>query len=391
MNTYDVAVVGSGPAGASAALVLARRGAKVALLERAELPRYKTCGGGLVQRAAGFARLDLGPAVEQRYRRVAFHLHDLDRRFVLERQQAVLTMTMRDRLDLLLVEAATRAGAELLAPCRVRDVATIGERVRLGTERGEVWADFVVAADGALAEVARLAGWPDDRRVAPALEYEITVDDATFRRLVREPRFDIGTVARGYAWVFPKASHLSVGVLTMERGARDLRAQLARYLELVGIVAPLDVRRHGFVIPVRPRSGPLLRGRVAVVGDAAGFADPVTAEGISFAVRSGQLAGDAIADAAGDAALARDGYHAALREEILPELRVGRLLARLLYEYPRLRRPLFRRYGQWLLEAFATGFMGGEGFRHIPRRALRLALAGRSVATAAARSPRGSR
>jgi flavin-dependent dehydrogenase len=122
---------------------------------------------------------------------------------------------------------------------------------------------------------------------------------------------------------------------------------------------------------------------VAVVGDAAGFADPVTAEGISFALRSGQLAGAAIAQAGGDEHRARDRYHAALREEILPELRTGRLLASLLYDYPRLRRALFRRYGQWLLEAFATGFMGGEGFRDIPRRAFRRL-------TGAARSPLGS-
>jgi flavin-dependent dehydrogenase len=126
------------------------------------------------------------------------------------------------------------------------------------------------------------------------------------------------------------------------------------------------------MIPIRPRAQPLLRGRVAVVGDAAGFADPVTAEGISFALRSGQLAAEAIAQAGGDEGRARDGYHAALQQEILPELQMGRVLARLLYRHPRLRRVLFRRYGQWLIEAFASGFMGGEGFRHIPRRVLRL-------------------
>jgi len=265
----------------------------------------------------------------------------------------------------------------LHAPCRVKEIATIGRRVRLGSEHGAMWADFVVAADGALSDVARLAGWPDDRRSIPALEYEITVDDATFERLAGEPRFDVGTVPHGYAWVFPKAAHLSVGVLSTRRGTRDLREQLDHYLRLVGIVAPLDVKRHGFVIPVRPRSGPLVRERVVLAGDAAGFADPLTAEGISYAIRSGQLAGEAIVQAEGDEARARDRYHAELAREILPELRASRLVAAALYDYPRVRRWLFRRYGQSGVEMLAGPLLGVHGYRDVVRRLVRRLVGGR--------------
>jgi geranylgeranyl reductase family protein len=377
VSAYDAAVVGGGPAGSAAALALARRGLKVALVEREPMPRYKTCGGGVARRAAQLSGLDLGPAVERDCRRVAIHVHDPDRRFLMTREEPLIRMTMRDRLDYLLVETAVRAGAELLAPCRVNAVTTSGRRVRLGTEHGTVWADFVVAADGALGDVARLAGWPDDRRSIPALEYEITVHDAALERLADEPRFDVGGVPHGYAWVFPKATHLSVGVLSMRRGARDLHEQLERYLRLVGIVAPLDVKRHGFVIPVRPRSGPLVRERIVLVGDAAGFADPLTAEGISYAIRSGQLAAEAIAQAEGEEIRARDCYHAGLREEILPELRASRMVAALLYDYPRGRRWLFWRYGQSGVETLAGPLLGDSGYRRAVQRLARRLFGGR--------------
>jgi geranylgeranyl reductase family protein len=371
VSPYDAAVVGGGPAGSAAALALARHGLKVALLEREPLPRYKTCGGGVVRRAARLSGLDLGPVVERDCRRVAIHVHNPDHRFLLTRDEPLIRMTMRDRLDYLLVETAVRAGAELLAPCCVTEVTASHRRVRLGTERGTVWADFVVAADGALGDVARLAAWPDDRRLIPALEYEITLDDAAFCRLADEPRFDVGGVPHGYAWVFPKAAHLSVGVLSTRRGARDLRAQLEHYLQHVGIVAPLDVKRHGFVIPVRPRSGPLVRERIVLAGDAAGFADPLTAEGISYAIRSGQLAAEAIAQAAGEEIRVRDCYHAGLRQEILPELRTSRMVAALLYDCAQGRRWLFGRHGQSGIEALAGPLHGDYGYRPAVRQLAR--------------------
>src|SRR4029077_6064907 len=137
-------------------------------------------------------------------------------------------------------------------------------------------------------------------------------DDATLERFARVPRFDVGTVPYGYAWVFPKTAHLSVGVLTTHRGAINLHGQLEEYLRVIGL-APQSTERHGFVIPVRPRAGALARERMLLVGDAAGFADPVTAEGISFATQSGKLAADAIVASELDPPRARAGYPPARR------------------------------------------------------------------------------
>ncbi len=156
-------------------------------------------------------------------------------------------------------------------------------------------------------------------------------------------------------------AHLSVGVLTTRRGAINLHRWLEEYLRVIGL-APRSMERHGFVIPVRPRAGPLARQRMLLVGDAAGLADPVTAEGISLAARSGELAADAIVASQLDPPRVRAAYRAALRP-MLAELRVARMLARLLYEHPRARCWMFRRVGQRLVEAITDVFMGARTYR----------------------------
>jgi len=151
-------------------------------------------------------------------------------------------------------------------------------------------------------------------------------------------------------------------VLSSRRGKIDLHRHLADYLRTLGL-APRSGERHGFVIPVRPRRGPFVWGRVLLTGDAAGFTDPVTGEGISFAVASGAMAADVIARCGLDERRIRGAYHDALSTAILPELRVGRGLAHLLYDHARLRTLLFRRAGQPLVEAITDVFMGVRTYR----------------------------
>lgn len=357
---FDVAIVGAGPAGTTAALRLARHGLKVALVEKETLPRYKTCGGAVVARGLPLLPPEIQTVFERRCARAELHLLDADLHYSATRDSPLMAMTMRDRLDHVLAAAAVAAGAELRAPCRVTDVRPEKHHVRLDCEAGSVRAALVIAADGATGTVARLAGWRDGRHLIPALEYEVHVDDLTLEHF-SDPRFDVGTVPSGYAWVFPKAGHLSVGVLTTHRGSVNLRRHLEEYLRVIGL-APRLVERHGFVIPVRPRAEPLARGRVLLVGDAAGLADPVTAEGISLAARTGGLAADAIIAGGLDPARIRAAYHAALRP-LHTELRLARVFARLLYDYPRARTWLFRRVGQRLVEAMTDVFLGARTYR----------------------------
>jgi geranylgeranyl reductase family protein len=363
--THDVAVVGAGPAGASAARVLAEAGARVVLLEKHALPRYKTCGGGVVERALRGLPPEVRAAVEATVVERRCHAAEIDLgadglHFRAERQRPLISMVMRDRFDAALTAAAERAGAEVRTRSAVRGVAVRADRIDLDTTNGPVAARFVVAADGATSETARLAGWRPPRPCAPALEAEVRARDVDFDRLADVARFDFGPIAGGYGWVFPKRDHLSIGVCTMRRGV-NLNVSLAGYLQALGLTRLEHADRHGFFITLGPRRDGVARGRLLLAGDAAALADPVTGEGISAAIDSGTLAGRAILGGGDEPGRVRAGYDRALAP-LRREIRLGRLLARLTYDLPRLRRRVFRLRGQALAEGMTDVLMGDRTY-----------------------------
>jgi len=364
-NSYDVAVVGSGPAGSASALLLAQEGVRVVVIERAALPRHKTCGGGVVRRALGLLPIDVSEAIERECYCAEVSLVPTSFRYTSKREEPMVSMTMRENFDYLLVSAAREAGADVRERCRVLDAITHAEGVELVTSGESVFSRFAVAADGARSVVAKKAGWQETRHLVPALACEVFVSDEQLEKFSHAARFDFGLSPSGYAWTFPKKAHLSMGVLNMRPGQVRLNHLFEAYMKLIGLGKVLSIRRKGFFIPVTPRRDDFVRGRVLLTGDAAGLADPITGEGITSAILSGMMAARSLLDGAFKEVEVKESYESGLSQRILRELRLGRALARLVYDYPKVLKRLLELYGQEFTEAVTDVIMGQKTYKKL--------------------------
>lgn len=400
-RSFDVAIVGAGPAGSTAARVLADGGARVVVLEKSSFPRTKVCGGGVVRRASAHLPEGRSVRVERDLARVALRFLEpagdsasapafrasqepvsatagaiaavatrassgrAPLAFTVERERPIVSLVMRCDFDAALAEAAAELGAELRFETALEALRPAGDVLELATNRGALTARVVIGADGALGSTAKLAGWRAPLATIPALEAEVELAPRDLARFEDRATFDFGAIDAGYAWLFPKAAHLSAGVLTTRRGPARLRSELERYLALAGVADARSITIHGSLIPVRPRAEGVARGSVLLVGDAAGLADPLTLEGISIAMRSAADCAAAILDHGAHAA---EAYERRLRGGVLVELACARKLAWLVYEEPRAARALFRRAGQPLCEAMADVIAGERTYRDLLAR-----------------------
>ncbi|MET9497586.1 geranylgeranyl reductase family protein [Streptomyces sp. NPDC006552] len=297
MEVWDVVVVGAGPAGASAAYAAAVAGRRVLLLEKAELPRYKTCGGGII----GPSRDSLPPGFElplkDKINAVTFSLNGKYARTRRSRT-TLFGLINRPEFDAQLVEHAQKAGAELRTGATVSRVEQHGSEVpdrrtvAVILQDGEsVLARSVVGADGSASRIGAHVGVKLDQ-VDLGLEAEIPVPQAVADDWRGRVLIDWGPMPGSYGWVFPKDDTLTVGVIS----ARGEGAATKRYLEdfigRLGLAGFEPAISSGHLTRCRADDSPLSRGRVLVCGDAAGLLEPWTREGISFALRSGRLAGE---------------------------------------------------------------------------------------------------
>lgn len=370
MKTFDVAVIGSGPAGASAALKLAENNFSVIIIEKETLPRYKTCGGGFAFRGRREMPFDISSVVEREFYKLDVFFDKVGAHFSPERKDPVISMVMRDEFDNLLVEKAKEAGTILLQNHKLNDI-TFNETTILHTSQGDINAKFVIAADGALSPTAKLAGWKETRYLIPALEYEVEVLPQDFERLSKQVRLDFDAVPLGYGWSFPKKNHLSIGVASARRTKINLKEYYREYLHTLGIKEVVNESFHGFQIPLTTRTDGFVRKNVFLVGDAAGFADPLSAEGISNAIISGRLAAESIIEGALNSEKSEELYTQKLEESLLPELKMGVYLSKLFYENEKARNFLIKRYGARVCDAMTDILMGDKTYPKNIKKKLR--------------------
>jgi geranylgeranyl reductase family protein len=350
----DVIVAGAGPAGATAALRLARAGMRVLVVERYALPRQKPCGGGISTRV-----LTRFPWLRDALRRIPTHpVSSLYLEgpsggvFRMHSNGPAVLLIRRIEFDYLLVSLAREAGAEIAASTAIAQARQDEEGVTLRTRNGrELRAPVVIAADGVNSVIARRLGlnpgWPAGRLALDMMEETPISALAAAEPDTLSVFYGYGG-AHGYAYIFPKREHVNVGIgyllpyfkARVDLTPYDLQQSFVGDLQARGLMSGQSQRRHftPFLIPI---GGPLRRtaaGRVLLAGDAGGFVNGFSAEGIYYAMVTGDLAAAAVLAARRERGVvpsaARRRYVRTWKHEIGAELRDSVLVQKYLFHSP---------------------------------------------------------
>lgn len=359
MATKSVAVVGAGPAGATAARVLAERGVDVTCYEARRFPRQKPCGGGLTPKSLKLIPDRVRQASVARISETEIRSRHMPV-FVASSTRSTITMVDRSAFDYALLDCAAQAGAVIREDARVQDIAETDGGVAVATSKHRDVYDAVVVADGANSACARALGLPTvAHRRSLALEFDSPPPPHRADDLARLS-FD---VPGGYAWYFPKGDHANLGVGAKyplnapTQFAGTLKQHLRSFAR--GLSIDFDERLvRGHWIPYGLRPEPLATPRIVLAGDAAGTADPLLCEGISFAIVSGIVAAGTIIDVdAGRLADLRP-YDGRLRRLLGPAFRRLGLAANLAHRAPTLSLFAYRLSG-WV-QRYADDVIAGD-------------------------------
>ena len=291
-RSYDVIVAGSGPAGSTAAYELGLRGVDVLLIDKAVFPRRKCCGGGITLKTVRILGADI-LAITQNSISSATLAFSGSTRFHGKQDSPVMYTVDREELDQFLLERAQKAGAKVVQGLTVTDISLSANDVGVVTSAGSFRARFVVGADGSRSIVARSANLGNHEQVA-GIETEVDVGEGDLETWRSSVLVELGRTRRGYAWLFPKNDHLSIGIGSPVGEARDLKRHYRQFLDSLGLGRSSVATWSAGLISMYVGKPMVTRGRVALVGDAAGLADPFTGEGIHNAALSAQLAAPVI-------------------------------------------------------------------------------------------------
>ena len=344
VEQVDVLIVGSGPAGTSTALHLAKHDSawagRIVVIDKATHPREKLCGGGITHMGQN-TLAGLGLRIEVPYipiRKVKIVFKDLDYYFY---GNPVFVVVRRDQFDHWLVKEAEKAGVSVRQGVELKNIEVKDDYVEAVTGTGVIHARSVVAADGSKSLVRRKLKWDDDSRVARLLEILTPADGTSGEFRNGTAVLEFGRVVdglQGYYWDFPS---LVNGKAIMNRGVFDSRIRPERpKVDLVNNLREAlsereleldDYKLKGHPIRWFDKNGRFAVPRVLLAGDAAG-ADPLVGEGISFALSYGQVAATAISSAFAEGDFAFSDYRdRILKNNVLKQLPVRVRLARLAY------------------------------------------------------------
>ncbi|MBN2110590.1 MAG: geranylgeranyl reductase family protein [Methanosarcinaceae archaeon] len=292
---YDLVIVGGGPSGSAAGRVAGKAGLKTLLIEKEDFPRYKPCGGALSDHAINYLDFDIpGEIIEKEIYgcRICFH----DQAIESFKDYRISVLVTRSKLDNFLLENAKETGIEVHLNEKVTSISNGNDHVIVCTNRSVYEARFVIIATGSQDSLKNTVRRKDNKKeYGICIVTEVEEDKEVINEYIRngvELRF--GVAGRGYGWIFPHDNHYSVGIGGVAGCLPDPKSVIRDFLKENGFMDKYDLKGH--VIPCGGYKRNIIDRRILLSGDAAGFVDAFTGEGLAYAIRSGQIAAEVISD-----------------------------------------------------------------------------------------------
>jgi geranylgeranyl reductase family protein len=293
---YDLIIVGGGPSGASAGRAAGKAGISTLLLEKEHFPRYKPCGGALSTYALACLDFDLPEyLIERDISKVKIHFRELHTERQKDHRLALLVS--RKAFDNFLLDKARETGIDIHLGEKVLGCEEKEGYVEVKTFLNTYLAKFVLIAEGSEGMLKYNVRLQRDRRTEYdlALVSEISEEDEIIRsRFPNLIDIHFGVASGGYGWIFPHTGYYSVGIVGTAEHLKNPGMIMKNFLQANGFSGSFQVHSH--IIPAGGVKRKTINSRILLSGDAAGFVDAFIGEGISYAIRSGQLAAEKIAE-----------------------------------------------------------------------------------------------
>lgn len=331
---YDLIVVGGGPSGSSACRRAAQLGLHTLLIEKENFPRYKACGGAFSEHAMSYLDFKIPEDIQEKNiygARVHFKGQILER----HKDYRIATTVNRSVLDELLLRKAKESGTVIIEGQKVTHFIEKNNHVEVHTKQNSFKAKYLIISEGAhgtLKYNIRKKDTKDKYSICVVAEIEEEshkIDHYIFNAV----DIHLGVANFGYGWIFPHKRHFSVGIGGIAKDLQKPQKVMAEFLKANGFYGNYALKVH--LLPIGGIKRKLGKSRVLLSGDSAGFVDSFYDEGIAYAIRSGQLAADAVSLKLHNNSvdLVKE-YENLCNQGFLHNLKYSYYLARLMHRFP---------------------------------------------------------
>jgi len=347
---YDTIIVGAGPAGSTAAYLLAKSGIKSLLIDKSNFPRYKLCGGLLSNKTINLLEIIYGETEKSltkkgiiKYTPHYYKFFYKTKLIIDKETKDNLFFINREDYDYFLLNKVREAGSEILLGETVEDIDPNSHAI-ITSKGKKIHGKLIIGADGANSIIRRKAFSSETdpsikgiKNLAIALQIDLPLNQirkgTVIDSLTNSTSLFFDFIRYGYSWVFPNKTFLKIGIGGLQsKNKSSIFSLFSKFLSFLGVDSFFINDAKGAPVPLGNYLSKPIKDSVILIGDAAGCVDPLTGEGIYYAHKSAELAARAICNSFRDNASLEYLYLNELHKYIFSEIDWALKLRDLIFE-----------------------------------------------------------